>query len=1168
LREKIPASLQRICPDFKPVKIRVGIIAVLILLTGVMGCASSVQSPRAVGGVLDLTTWDVATRGPIRLDGEWEFVWGELHDSRAMTSSDQRESDFLALPGMWQGKTDAGETLSAQGQGTYRLRVRLPASLATRSPAPTMSLLVSGMLSVCEVRVNRTIVASSGKPGLDQASEKPVSHILMPRFRITDRDLEIVLHVSNHHNVRGGINSSIFLGTGEQIQTMIDVRRFSGAFMSGALLIMALYHLALFSRRRSETANLYFGLFCFFWGVATLFSPSSGFLMSFIAPGLPWGWYINLSLLPFGLTIPLLVIFYHVLFPKKYGRIVNRAAVFLGAVYVVYILLTPPNAYGLGPFLYFWMTRAVYGYLFAVFALDLLHREKNALMLIPGYLALALSELDMMVFDLNITHTTPFAPYGVFIFILSYSFYISATFADAFSRVEKLSDNLEAANLRLVDMNNLKDEFLANTTHELKTPLAGIVSIAETLLAGAGGRLSKETREHLKLLAHSGKRLAGLVDEILDFSRLTHRDIALNTSAVSLYDAAQGVLDITRSMAADKNLELIDGVEPDLPPVQADPERLEQILFNLVGNAIKYTESGSITVCARNSGEFTRVSVADTGIGIPYAARRRIFNSYEQLSAAENRATGGAGLGLAITRHLVDLHGGSIDVDSRPGQGSVFSFTLPRNRLPEAMHARQETDDSKIRQLNPILLPEPEPAAADLGCANGRTYQVLIVDDEPVNLHVIASCLRLRGITFKTASRGSRALDLIRDGDRPDMLILDVMMPGANGYEVCKILRREHSAQTLPVIMLTVKNRVEDILAGFSAGANDYLTKPFSREELLARVDTLLRLKQAYAVLKENVCLKQELVLRRETEQDLWLMQHRLSGMLDSLGDAVLAVNLSREIAFCNTAFETLAARTAKDLLGRPLDDFLPEQGAAHGTVSGGLSAFLSDTRPVGEQPTHIEDLVVLESGGQDVYCHVLGTRLEMEEETLFVMVFRRREEGEERIEPGHEQTSAALVSVFHELNAQRRIFQEHEDALAVGDHGSGAPEIFSEGLKNVRSLMERFSDGLSAIDKRPDKRRLAVLVMNLAVECWVQVSGETKADLAKTSRIWNVYMEKDGYLRTQTLDKYLSEKTLPARPRWLKIHATAEFVLAACTKNVPVRTELRKRLGELKALA
>ncbi|NCC26381.1 MAG: response regulator, partial [Deltaproteobacteria bacterium] len=624
-----------------------------------------------------------------------------------------------------------------------------------------------------------------------------------------------------------------------------------------------------------------------------------------------------------------------------------------------------------------------------------------------------LSELDVMVFDLNITSTTPFAPYGVFIFILSYSFYISASFADAFSKVEKLSGNLEEANVRLVDMNKLKDEFLANTTHELKTPLAGIAGIAESLLAGTGGKIPETAREHLKLLAHSAKRLSGLVDQILDFSRLTRQDVSLRRTTVNLHDAVQGVLDISRVMAKAKNLDLINAIQPHFHPVQADPERLEQILFNLVGNAIKFTQTGTVTVSAEILDEFIRVSVADTGVGIPEEAQERIFNSHEQVGAAHTRAPGGTGLGLAITRRLVELHGGEIAVESELGHGSVFFFTLPANRITGHENEPKNEADPQVGPFRPVLLPSLNQAPDDLGCADGLKYQVLIVDDEPVNLHVIASCLRLAGITFKTAKNGAEALRLIQVGDRPDMMILDVMMPGPTGYEVCRTLRREHTAQAMPVIMLTVKNRVEDIVAGFSAGANDYLTKPFSREELLARVGTLLKLKQAHAVLRENIRLKEELVLRRETEQELWLTQHRLSGVLDALGEAVLAVNISREIALANKGFEALSGHAASSLLGRPLVELL---ATARTTGSGDLLSFLSDSGADRDNSAHFPGQILLDGAGQSLPCHVLATCLDMEDETLFVLVFRPPDSHGEVEREGLGHGPGGLVSILQEF--------------------------------------------------------------------------------------------------------------------------------------------------------
>ncbi len=390
-------------------------ILLLTLLFGVLGCAAQGESPRAHGGILDLSGWNFAEQGPVALRGEWEFAWMEIYDPTAPRwDVEALARDFLTLPGLWQGETRAGVPLSPYGYGVYRLRIRLDQTVL--SAPERMALLISAPLSVCRVWVDGLLVGETGVPGEDAESERSVDHMVAPWFVPMGEVMEIVLQVSNHHNLQGGLNASILLGTETQITHLVATRWIVGAFACGCLLVLAVYHLTLFLSRRRERANLFFALFCLMWAVAIAFSPSYAFLLPHFIE-LPWSWGVTLSLLPFGLTIPLMTIFYHELFPKRYGHWVNIGYLALGAAYMAYILATPPNAYDTVPFLYFLITRTVFAYLIGAFILDVMNKKRGVFLLIPGYLALAAAEFDDILFDLDLVGSTDLAPLGVFIFI-------------------------------------------------------------------------------------------------------------------------------------------------------------------------------------------------------------------------------------------------------------------------------------------------------------------------------------------------------------------------------------------------------------------------------------------------------------------------------------------------------------------------------------------------------------------------------------------------------------------------------------------------------------------------------------------------------------------------------------------------------------------------------
>ncbi|MBO9999028.1 MAG: response regulator [Cyanobacteria bacterium SID2] len=420
--------------------------------------------------------------------------------------------------------------------------------------------------------------------------------------------------------------------------------------------------------------------------------------------------------------------------------------------------------------------------------------------------------------------------------------------------------SLQAKNEQMQRLDRLKDEFLANTSHELRTPLNGTIGIVESMLDGVTGTLTPDQRTNLTLVVQSCYRLTALVNDILDFSKLKHKEIELQQKPVGVREIAEAILTLCQPLVARKNVQLVNAISPQFPLAYADENRLQQILYNLVGNAIKFTDEGFVGISAEiardvNSQQRRRdaiaITVSDTGIGIAEDKLDRVFESFEQADGSTAREYGGTGLGLAVTKQLVELHGGQVVVNSIVGKGTQFTFTLPLADSQASIADRSTT----LSHLLPVLAPASSNSNAEgevvrsrelaptLNGGNGNpAFQILIVDDEPINLQVLVNHLSFENYRITQASNGIEALKKIENGFKPDLILLDVMMPKMTGYEVTAKLREKYPAHELPILMLTAKTQVEDIVQGLTFGANDYLTKPINKKELLARLQTHLKL--------------------------------------------------------------------------------------------------------------------------------------------------------------------------------------------------------------------------------------------------------------------------------------------------------------------------------------
>ncbi len=396
--------------------------------------------------------------------------------------------------------------------------------------------------------------------------------------------------------------------------------------------------------------------------------------------------------------------------------------------------------------------------------------------------------------------------------------------------------------LRRVD--KLKDEFLANTSHELRTPLNGIIGLTESLLEGVAGELPDKVNLNLSMVASSGKRLSSLVNDILDFSKLKTKTLQLNKKPIDIRVLTDIVLKFSEPLIINHKLTLKNNIPKNFQLVDGDPDRLQQILHNLIHNAIKFSEKGEIQVSAYANNGLVYITISDPGIGIPSDKLESIFQSFEQVDASMEREHGGTGLGLAITRQLVVLHGGTIKVESVVGKGSNFTFNIPAAHKALSSKSAVQSGDSQLPGISKVRVAD-EVALAPTGGPTSKQnggFRILIVDDERINHQVYLNYLASENYSITQVYGGEEALKAIANEPQWDLILLDLMMPKISGYEVCRRIREKFLATELPIIMITAKDQVSDLVEGFECGANDYLAKPFTKHEFLARIKTHLNL--------------------------------------------------------------------------------------------------------------------------------------------------------------------------------------------------------------------------------------------------------------------------------------------------------------------------------------
>ncbi|WP_259445608.1 hybrid sensor histidine kinase/response regulator [Paenibacillus lautus] len=792
-------------------------------------------------GQLDLRHWNADDGGVLLLDGEWEFypsLW-LLDGSRRQRVSAEIEPKLISVPGGWNEALHSEEP-TPYGYASYRLRIKV-------SPKQNVnySIRVPSVRTSSELYVNGRLLAKSGQVAKTK-EEYTAKNLPYSTSFTADKNgvIDVVIQAANYVDSRGGgIARSIKFGSEEAVAQEM---KFSVSMQTlGAIIFLmhSVYALILFLLGNKEKKLLYFSLLTLCVTISSLFSNDEKLFHQLFYIGSDWDFRLSNAAFMIG-CYALLECTDHRELPY-WRRVYPVYTVMALGTAAVTLFLAPHQVIMLFPVYYLLGCIAALITIIAIIK-KVIQDIKSHLLLLFSMLALVhhfLWSLFWRESGLSIVHY----PFDL---IISMGCLASVWFKAYFI----MHANTKEIAATLQRVNDHKDQFLANTSHEFKNPLHSILNMSQSVLNREGHLLQDRSVKELETVLSVGHRLTLILNDLIDVMSLREGNPRLQEKAILIQPIITGVIDMLQFNAEAKSVNIANQIPEDFPPVIADENRLIQIVFNLLHNAVKYTNEGVITIQALAEDGRAYIVIADTGIGMDEDMLKRLFLPYEQASASETMIEGGFGLGLSISKQLIDLHRGTLEVSSVLGVGSKFTFSL---KLAELNVEDEELVSNSFKPFTiqpaptqetaPIILDKEDipPAAKPTTsiAMNCDRPLLLIVDDDPVNLQVLETILPSDDYDVTMATSGKEALAIL-DTREWDLVISDIMMPQMSGYELTRRIRERYTLTELPVLLLTARSQPKDIQSGFLAGANDYVTKPVEAFEIRSRIEALTTIKQ------------------------------------------------------------------------------------------------------------------------------------------------------------------------------------------------------------------------------------------------------------------------------------------------------------------------------------
>ncbi|OKL37446.1 ATP-binding protein [Domibacillus mangrovi] len=692
------------------------VTAVVVGLVASYAIISAPDSPKIQSeeGILDLTQVHVS-ENPLKLKGEWAFYWQELlspEDIQIRSTRDGNNDHWISIPGSWLGYRLDGQQLNGTGFATFRVVIEL----SEQDRNERLALRLPSIFHAYKLWVNGDMLAEVGAVGQDKSSVTPHLATKLVFFQPENDRVELVMQVANFHHKRGGITQYIELGGSDVLTVRTNLGIAAEMFVTASLLVIGVYHLLLFVLRRKDRATLYFGLFTMLLGIRSLLVGE--LLITQFWPAIPWELQFKIEYLILCSSGYIITMYSECIFPNYVSRRILRGTRNITAVFCIIIVVAPALVYTKLLLLIGVLTVLNMIYLMVGLVIAAVRRMEGALIfLLVSVVALVTVINDFLYYnEWSLIGNT--SPLGLLVFTIAQMILLSSRFTRAASNEERIARELQDANNKLTEMNmNLertvqertqalsaahddlrtsydrllhseqgRKKLLAYITHDLRMPLSSMLGYVEAVQDMVK---PERNEQYLKYIRDNTIRINRMIEELSFLSHLETGQVSFQMEPVHVTHFLRDFFEQYELVVSDAGLDFMldigdaEDQRPNLPVVEMDAQRLDQALFNLVSNAMKFTSSGGLVRIAlaveeMNHTRYAIISVQDSGIGVPPDQLEKIFDrNYRYDGPGVGNGVEGSGLGLAICREIVQAHGGTVRAESDGKTGLIIYISLP-----------------------------------------------------------------------------------------------------------------------------------------------------------------------------------------------------------------------------------------------------------------------------------------------------------------------------------------------------------------------------------------------------------------------------------------------------------------------------------------------------------